>query len=281
MAEDFLYKREVNKSVLYEGFGIDREYLDVFLSKIEPLQRGENRNVTFLLCGKEYIVEIKNINNPHDRRKNDAYQIRYTPNGEFARALQGIFFRSHQYIQNARNIRSQDAKRQFTNIPDDLKEYLVICTTGDSTVFVREPIVLDDLQALKRLVTNQNERIFEATFNYDMQDDLAGINKVKSIVSVRKLNRKIGDALKEHYRYRCQICGCHIGEKYGSNLVETHHIDCFVKSLNNNMSNILIVCPNHHGIIHDRNPKFHRSNCSFEYPNGYVERLKLNNHLHA
>lgn len=281
MAEDFLYKREVNKSVLYEGFGIDREYLDVFLSKIEPLQRGENRNVTFLLCGKEYIVEIKNINNPHDRRKNDAYQIRYTPNGEFARALQGIFFRSHQYIQNARNIRSQDAKRQFTNIPDDLKEYLVIYTTGDSTVFVCEPIVLDDLQALKRLVTNQNERIFEATFNYDMQDDLAGINKVKSIVSVRKLNRKIGDALKEHYRYRCQICGCHIGEKYGSNLVETHHIDYFVKSLNNNMSNILIVCPNHHGIIHDRNPKFHRSNCSFEYPNGYVERLKLNDHLHA
>jgi len=281
MAEDFLYKREINKSVLYDGFGINKEYLDIFLSRIQPLQRGDRRSVIFLLGGKEYSAELINLNNPQDRRKNDAYQIRYAPNGDFAKALQGIFFHSYQYITNARMVKPQDVKRQFVTIPDELKEYLAIYTTSDPSVFSCEAIVLDDIQALRKLAANQNERLFEASFNFDVQDDFAGINKVQSIVSVRKLNRKIGETLKEHYQYRCQICGCYIGEKYGSKLVEAHHIDYYVKSLNNNMSNILIVCPNHHGIIHDRNPKFFRDTCTFEYPNGYIEGLTLNDHIHG
>lgn len=279
MEEKFLYKREVNKSVLWDGFGIEREYLDIFLSKIEPLHRGDKRDIIFLLGGKEYSVELKNLNNPRDRRKNDAYQIRYPANGEFAKALQCVFTHSYQFIKNARLIKEADKKRQFTSIPKDLKEYLAIYTTSNPVVFSCEAIVLDDIQALKHLAKDQNERLFEATFNYDVQDDFAGINKVKSIVSVRKLNRKIGETLKEHYDYRCQICGCRIGERYDSKIVEAHHIDYFVKSQNNNMSNILIVCPNHHGIIHDRNPKFNRKDCTFKYPNGYVEGLKLNDHL--
>lgn len=279
MPDEFFYKREVNKSVLYDGFGISRDYLDIFLNRIKPLQRGEKQKITFLLGGKEYAAEIKNLNNQRDRRKNDAYQIRYTPDGEFAKALQGVFFRSYQYILNARSVKIPEKKRQFTSIPKELKEYLAIYTTSDPTVFTCEPIVLDDLQALKQLARGQNERLFEASFNFDVKDDFAGINKVRSIVSVRKLNRKIGDALKDHYKYRCQICGRYIGEKYGSNLVEAHHIDYFVKSLNNDMSNLLIVCPNHHGIIHDCNPKFNRRECTYKYPNGYVEGLILNDHL--
>ena len=35
---------------------------------------------------------------------------------------------------------------------------------------------------------------------------------------------------------------------YGSHIVEAHHIDYFVSSLNNDASNQLIVCPNHHSI---------------------------------
>ena len=100
-----------------------------------------------------------------------------------------------------------------------------------------------------------------------------------AFVSVRKLNKKIGDTLKKHYGYRCQICGRVVGEQYGSRLVEAHHIDYFVKSLNNDISNILIVCPNHHGIIHDKNPVFDRKSCTYTYPNGFTEGLILNDHL--
>lgn len=38
-ANDFLYKREVNKSVLCDGFGIEREYLNIFTRGIGKLNR--------------------------------------------------------------------------------------------------------------------------------------------------------------------------------------------------------------------------------------------------
>jgi len=87
------------------------------------------------------------------------------------------------------------------------------------------------------------------------------------------------ERLKILYGYRCQVCGQYIGEKYGSNLIHAHHIKYFTKSLNNNSNNIMVLCPNHHGIIHDKNPIFNAQTKTFLYPNGYEEGLKLNLHL--
>ena len=91
--------------------------------------------------------------------------------------------------------------------------------------------------------------------------------------------QKIGEYLKELYGYRCQICGRLIGEEYGSHIAEAHHIDYFVKSLNNDASNQLIVCPNHHSIIHDVNPVFDRKRKLYVYKNGVTEGLVINKHL--
>ena len=95
----------------------------------------------------------------------------------------------------------------------------------------------------------------------------------------RKLNRKIGENLKLLYGYRCQICGQVIGEKYGSHIAEAHHIDYFVNSLNNDANNQMIVCPNHHSIIHDANPVFDRRRMVYRFDNGAEERIILNKHL--
>ena len=280
LSDRFLYKREINKSVLYDGFGIDREYLDIFLSRIGKLKRGEKRNIQLVLNGKTYQATINNLNNPEDKRVNDAYQIRYPGNGEFARALQSIFYKSYNYILSERKLaEGNSGQRSFIKIPEEYKEYLAIYTTEIASVFVCEPIVSDEILELKRIAENQSERVFESEFNYDVHDDTAGLNTKTAVVRVRKLNKKIGDSLKEHYGYRCQICGRMIGEPYDSHLVEAHHIDYFVKSLNNDLTNILIVCPNHHGIIHDKDPIFDYKKCTYEYPNGYKEGLVLNDHL--
>ena len=99
------------------------------------------------------------------------------------------------------------------------------------------------------------------------------------IKKVRRLSKGIGNSLKIIYGFRCQICGQYIGERYGSDLIHAHHIDYFTKSMNNNADNIMVVCPNHHGIIHDRNPIFDREAKTYTYPNGYREGLKINYHL--
>ena len=51
------------------------------------------------------------------------------------------------------------------------------------------------------------------------------------------------------------------------------------RQVNNNANNIMILCPNHHGIIHDQNPRFDRKCKMYHYPNGYKEGLRLNLHL--
>ncbi len=112
-------------------------------------------------------------------------------------------------------------------------------------------------------VTDNNSKIIES----------AGMKKI------RHLSRAIGNSLKVIYGYRCQICGEFIGEKYGSTLIHAHHIDYFTRSLNNNSDNILIVCPNHHGIIHDCNPIFDKKSKMYIYSNGFKEGLKLNKHI--
>ena len=89
----------------------------------------------------------------------------------------------------------------------------------------------------------------------------------------------IGNNLKLLYGYRCQICGKVIGEEYGSHVAEAHHIDYFIKSLNNDASNQMIVCPNHHSSIHDVNPVFDRNKKMLIYSNGVRQVLKLNKHL--
>ena len=116
-------------------------------------------------------------------------------------------------------------------------------------------------------------------FNYDVVDKCATIFAAERIIKIRKLNKKIGDNLKLLYEYHCQICGRHIGEEYGSQIVEAHHIEYFIHSLNNDSQNLIIVCPNHHSIIHDTNAVFNRSKLLYLYPNGKQEGFALNRHL--
>lgn len=276
--EQLFYKRAVNKSVLCDGFGINQDYLPFFLDAAPTLKRGEVRQLIFLFQGNSYPVKLYNLNNDPGRRRNDTYQIRYTANGEFARALQGAFFRTHHFIQEAMALKAAGEGHSL-KVPKEYEEYIAIYTTDQADVFECEAILRDDMQALQEAVQLQSERHFEAVFNFEIEDKTATIRNREMIARVRKLNRKIGDYLKAKYDYRCQICGQKIGARYSSNLVEAHHIDYFVKSLNNNSSNQLIVCPNHHGIIHDTNPVFNRKNLTYKYPNGLVEGLKLNLHL--
>ena len=53
----------------------------------------------------------------------------------------------------------------------------------------------------------------------------------------------------------------------------------FVNSLNNDANNQMIVCPNHHSIIHDANPVLDRRRMVYGFDNGVEERIILNKHL--
>ena len=91
-------------------------------------------------------------------------------------------------------------------------------------------------------------------------------------VSLAKVGYAIDDGLMKHYVEECLSV-------IDKPVVDAHHIDFFTQSLNNNYNNVIILCPNHHRVVHTYQPLFKRQTKLFEYPNGYKEKVLLNFHL--
>lgn len=122
-----------------------------------------------------------------------------------------------------------------------------------------------------------DESEIEDIINY--KDDRADNRIHNAVIKERILNRQIITSLKQLYRNRCQICGRTTMDKYGVSIVEAHHIDPFSTSLNNDAINIMILCPNHHRLVHAAKATFDVETLTLHYANGYVEALNLNYHL--
>ena len=159
------------------------------------LQRGESKIIHFFMNRKTYDAKIVNVNNSVEKRKKDAYQIRYTRNGDLSQALQQYFFKTMNYIRAIRE--SRDLKdRSYIKMPEGLKEYLAIYTTEYEDTFLLEPIAQDDFQVMKKAIQGMKERSVENEIEYEIEDKNSGIEKRLQIVKIRKLNRKIGENLK-------------------------------------------------------------------------------------
>lgn len=122
-----------------------------------------------------------------------------------------------------------------------------------------------------------SEYDIEGYLNFD--DDTAALNMTLKTMLERTYSKKKVDMLKRLYAYRCQICGRNVGAEYGANIAEAHHIKFFSKSVNNSSDNILILCPNHHSLVHVLNPEFDYDGLQYIYPDGKVDKIALNLHL--
>lgn len=277
----YVYKKEVDWSVLHQGVSIPVTIQVVFQNSINKfLARGQSKDIFLVLEGKNYKAKL--VNQKFDERKypnrKDILQIRYHPYNEIAERLRQIFAASYTYILKQRNSLFGN-QRKFIKIPEEQKEYLAIYTTNYPDTYLLECITQEDRRIAKDIMVYEDEQKYEASINYNTVDPTATIAAMNQIVKIRKLNRAIGDSLKILYNYCCQICGENIGSRYGVNVVESHHLDPFVESLNNDAKNLIIICPNHHRIIHRAKPVFKRKKLLFVYHNGIEEKIILNQHL--
>lgn len=130
---------------------------------------------------------------------------------------------------------------------------------------------------VKKEILNFNEIEIENMINF--KDESAAIKLVSKTVKQRIVDAKIVDKLKQFYNYRCQICGQRHYDTYATHIAEGHHILPFIESLNNNASNIIILCPNHHRLMHSIHPTLDLEQKIYTYPNGYLEHIQINDHL--
>ena len=119
---------------------------------------------------------------------------------------------------------------------------------------------------------NNTDRIVE---NSPSEVEWVTVPEIKQL----KRNPELPCLLKELYGFRCQVCGFDFKPRYGVPYSETHHVIWMSRGGVDHSNNIIVVCPNHHRIIHNANPKFDRAELAFVYPNGLRESLQLKNHL--
>lgn len=92
-------------------------------------------------------------------------------------------------------------------------------------------------------------------------------------------NPELPVLLKELYDHKCQICEHDFKPRYGTPYSETHHVIWLSRGGVDHSNNLIVVCPNHHRIIHEVNPEFDRNGLTFVYPNGLQEHLQLKEHF--
>lgn len=254
-----LFKKNVDKSLLYVGMAIPKEVQkDITYTLAITLGKGETSHIKIVIENDDFDAIITRYNTSADMM-----QIHYGAKSPLANKLRDIFHFTDTQL------------KEKGVLPNKFCEYVGIYAIDEKLYLECVPYaeISEELNKTKLM----QELAFENLF--DMEDPTAHYEYKNVISKVRRINVDIGKKLKELYDYRCQICGQTIGLPYGVKIAHIHHIDYFSTSMNNNADNIIVVCPNHHAIIHDQNPFFDKKRKAFIFPNGYVETIKLNKHL--
>ena len=58
-----------------------------------------------------------------------------------------------------------------------------------------------------------------------------------------------------------------------------YNMNYFYKSYNNDASNLIVLCPDHHRLIHKLNPKYDEEDKSFVFSNGKRLKITIDHHL--
>ena len=276
----FLYKKAIDRSTLRQGFQIPVAFHPLLEAMPGRMPKyGETRNIKVVIDGVGYDAQLKNQG--FDRTKYDGHaeviQIRYNENSDLTKRLREVFFFTWNYVERIKNL-PENIDRKFTiRIPEEQQEFLALSTTNMPNVFEANCITLAITEEVKKEVCLMTENAFESF--EPIKDKGAGIKLVTRLQKVRQLDRSIGDSLKLLYDFRCQMTGEKVGSLYDTMVVEAHHIIPFTESMNNDTSNIIILSPTYHRIIHKAHPEFDRQQLAFLFPNGLVEKVKIDKHL--
>jgi len=271
--ESYVFRKEVDWSALHYGVNIPVTFQDTLSFGIK---RGIDKNIHIIINSVSFEAKLTNINFDKVKYPNhkDLLQIRYSTNSKLAQCLRNVFCMSFNLLSIEKKRLTN--KRNKISLPKENQEYIAIYNTSFCDTLLFDCITSSDISTSQDFARGYAEEEFERIIS---AVDVANIVGVEKIVKMRKLDRSIGENLKKLYEYKCQICGMPIGIEYGVSVSHIHHIEYFTRSLNNDAANIIVICPNHHSIIHSTNPEFDKVKKGFLYPNGYAELLALNLHL--
>lgn len=95
--------------------------------------------------------------------------------------------------------------------------------------------------------------------------------------AVKRSPQRVGE-LKAMYDGQCQICKWSPRSSYSEDICEGHHIHWLSRGGEDEIENLVLLCPNHHRATHACDAVFDYAGCSFNFGDR-SEDLSLNKHL--
>lgn len=278
----FILQKPVNWSLLNHGLSIPISVWKLF-QVMDPriFIHGTSKQIKIIVEDKLFdaVLVNQNFNKIKYPNHKDIIQIRYSDQSPIVQKLREIFHESYSYFAIQRKI-STNTRKQLV-LPENIHEFIRLYSTNAPDVFLLECNTNYEYNQVSGILSTMSEEVYESMNDevLFLQDKTSTIQEKERVVKYRKIDRSIITRLKEFYDYRDEITGEKIGSEYGESVVEAHHIDYFTTSLNNDTTNIIIISPNYHRIIHKNNPIFNRGKFQFEFANGAILKLKLYDHL--
>lgn len=251
--------------------------------------RGTKIPIVLLIRDHAYDAFIVNVD--REAVASDTLQIRYDSNKELKRLLADQLQASLLYLEAEREAKQQPGKRVLAKVPEDQAEYLEFYSTGvpfryrvdvitscpspdEST---RQALAGVDEQTIEHSMSTMSEEEF--TKWAEAVGGQAGVGEHAGLVRHRRYQRSVNTNLKVLYGGACQVCGWSSMDDWGVDVSEIHHIDPFARSFNHKLSNLMVLCPTHHRLVHATNAAFDRSSQSYTCAAGLVLKVVLDRHL--
>ncbi len=109
----------------------------------------------------------------------------------------------------------------------------------------------------------------EASVARLLKEEPAGIAEERRRYLMSRATRRDRDLveeLRELYLGECQICSWSPRRTYGAEICEAHHVRWLSRGGTDRLENLVLVCPNHHRVIHRCDAPFDFHSASFVFP---------------
>lgn len=160
------------------------------------------------------------------------------------------------FIKEASTLNWYSTYNYYNNIEIAWEDFIRPITNEDKTTFYKS---LSELKDLER------------------EDYISMLKRepMSKVIRFFKRNQEIVKILKELYNSQCQVKGCQFTfeKENGENYCETHHLQTLENNGDDEIKNMVCVCPNHHKILH-YGAEIEKNKLIFDYKKEHYDLLK-------
>lgn len=292
-----IMRKQVDWSLLRSGWTVPVDVHERVVDENDgvELQPRDKRHIVLLIDGHPFGAMLTCVRRPQGPPH--ILQVRYDRNHELRRVLSATFWTSRACLELERaKLRKKlgpDVKL-YAEVPAHCAEFIEWRSTGVPFCYRVDllPCRLRASGRIQHVLTGFGEPHVEAILAEASENRfaywVAAIERITPEDSaevartLRYCRRYLSLAqygLGQMYGHTCQLCTGHALSSVSSGTNTTHHIDPVTTSMDNRISNLVLVCPTHHAMLHAHDFVFDRAGLSFVSPEMGALKIAMDKHL--